>query len=128
MTASILRAIGIAVLTAGLHEGMAYVDFATLCDAHHAWERRQANPSAVVRDSGFGVARQTDAIFVCTRPHCWAFACHEDTECVCAPPSDDPLRLSALVVGTCELDHPTPSITDDTGACRYARCNSHVGP
>jgi hypothetical protein len=128
MIASILRAVGVALLTAGLCEGVAYVDFLKLCDAHHAWERRQTDATAVVLDGGFGVARPGDALFVCTRPHCWAFDCHEDTVCVCAPASDGAHLLETLLSGSCTIDRLTPSIADETGACRHARCDSHVGP
>jgi hypothetical protein len=128
MTASILRAVGIAMMAAGLLESVAFVDYETLCDAHHVWQRRQVDPAALVRDTGFGVARQGDAIFVCTKPHCFAWTCHEDADCVCAPASSDASAIEGFAAGSCALDQPAPSFADTTGACRYARCNVHVGP
>src|SRR5438067_2593848 len=128
MTA-VLRAIGIALVMLTVYEGAALIDFVALCPQRAAWQRVAERRSPVVLSSGFGVARPGDAIFACTTRHCFGpIACHEDLECVCAPAALDPLQLAGIVGGSCVADREHPLPTDAVGACRYARCDDHVGP
>lgn len=129
MRSSVLRAAGITVVMLAIYEGAAFVDFLAMCDGHRAWQRRQADDRSVIRDQGFGVARSGDAIFACAQPHCFGpLACHDDLVCLCAPAEIDPIQLNALVAGNCVVDHPKPSLLDEAGACRHARCDDHVDP
>jgi hypothetical protein len=97
-----------------------------ICPPHHAWVRAQAGQSTVVLDSGEGVARPGDAIFVCETPHhLGPILWHEDLGCFCAPVTITVERLSKSVNGSCTIDKLAPSRDDDWGACRYARCGHH---
>jgi len=126
MTRALLRSMAsatAALAVVGLGE-LTY--FAALCPAHKAWVRTSTNPAAVVRDSGFNVARPGDAIYVCTTPHCAGSWCHEDRGCICAAANLGAPALGQLVGGECTLDKAKPTRSDDFGACRYARCDTHV--
>lgn len=126
MIGGIARSLAIALVTLsvwGLGQ-IAYI--VAICPAHRAWLRAQDHTSAVVLDSGEGVARPGDAIFVCETPHyigpvLW----HEDLGCYCAPATISPAILSKTVNGSCTVDKPFPARDDQWGACRYARCSHH---
>jgi len=80
-----------------------------------------------VRDFGFSVARTGDAIYVCTRPHCIGPWCHEDRDCYCGSPALGASTVGQLIGGgACTIDKLQPTRFDDFGACRLARCNTHV--
>lgn len=129
MTRSIARAAAVALAALAIYEGIALIDFLAFCAHRGAWRRVTEHRSAVILDSGFGVARPGDAIYACTAPHCFGpVACHEDLECVCAPAALGDLALANLRGGSCVVDQPHPSRGDAGGACRFARCDEHVGP
>ena len=100
--------------------------FVALCPQHKAWVRTSTNDSASVRDNGFGVARNGDAIYVCTTAHCVGPLCHEDRGCYCASPQLGAQALGRQVAGACTLDKAQPARSDDFGACRFARCDAHI--
>ena len=80
----------------------------------------------VVLDSGEGVARPGDAIFVCETAHrIGPILWHEDLGCYCAPATISPSTLSKTVNGSCAVDKPFPLRDDQWGACRFARCSHH---
>ena len=126
MTGSVVRSIAIAALTLstwGLGQ-IAYI--VAICPAHRAWVRAQTEGSPVVLDSGEGVARPGDAIFVCETPHHMGpILWHEDLGCYCAPATISPADLSKTVNGSCAVDKPLPARDDQWGACRHARCSHH---
>jgi hypothetical protein len=126
VTGSVVRSIAIAALTLstwGLGQ-IAYI--VAICPAHRAWVRAQTERSPVVLDSGEGVARPGDAIFVCETPHrSGPILWHEDLGCYCAPATISPADLSKTVNGSCTVDKPLPARDDQWGACRYARCSHH---
>ena len=126
MTAALLRALGGALIAAAIVGLGELTYFVALCPQHDAWVRTTADPSQPVRADGFGVAREGDAIFACTVPHCAGPLCHEDRACYCAPSTIGGPALAALVGGECALDKLRPGPQDDFGACRYARCDTHI--
>ena len=69
MSAGVVRSIAVAALTLSLWGLGQIVYIVAICPAHRAWVRAQTGTSAVVLDSGEGVARPGDAIFVCETPH-----------------------------------------------------------
>ena len=126
MTQSVLRSL-VAAIGALAIVGLAELTyFAALCPGHRAYTRSAADASAVVQDSGFGVARPGDAMFVCTTAHCVGPWCHEDRGCYCASPSLGAAALGAAIGGSCSLDKLQPTRADDIGACRRARCDEHI--
>jgi hypothetical protein len=125
VTRSVIRSIAIAALTLSAW-GLGQITYiVAICPAHRAWVRAQTGGSPVVLDSGEGVARPGDAIFVCETPHhIGPILWHEDLGCYCAP-AIDPVNLSKTVNGSCTVDKLTPARDDQWGACRYARCSHH---
>jgi hypothetical protein len=123
----VIRSIVIAALTLSVW-GLGQITYiVAICPAHRAWVRAQADPSSVVLDSGEGVARPGDAIFVCETPHhIGPIFWHEDLGCYCAPTSITAAGLSRSVNGSCAVDKPFPARDDQWGACRYARCSHHA--
>lgn len=127
MTPAIVRAVVIAAVTAGVYHGAAFTEFVAFCEGHQAWRRVTSGRSTVIRDTGFGVARPGDAIFSCETSHCFdGLACHEDLECICAPASIGAAEIGAMLSGRCAVDQAVPSIRDEQGACRHARCGDHI--
>jgi hypothetical protein len=119
--------VGIATLLA--YGGAEEIHFRAFCAKHLAWLRVQENPSAIVRDDGFAVARAGDAIFTCVRDHCFGLDCHVDLGCYCAAASLSPGELARMIEArSCAVDHVAPSLADTTGACRYGRCDDLIGP
>jgi hypothetical protein len=99
------------------------------CRPHRAFEATASGHPSVVLDRGERVARSGDAIFTCTTTHrIGPMVLHEDLDCYCAPQSMPPLQLAQTLGGSCEIDHLFPSRTDESGSCRFARCNAYVGP
>jgi hypothetical protein len=127
MTRAVVRSIGVAVMTVAVMGAADYLHFVAHCEKHLAWMRVQANPAAVVRDDGFGVARRGDIIYTCATVHCFGpIACHEDLGCYCAPDTLGPTAVGQLVGGACTVDKAQPLLSDAFGACRYARCDEHI--
>jgi|SRR5215469_11046946 len=123
------RTIAIGISTLLAYGGAEEIHFRAFCARHLAWLRVQQNPSAVVLDDGFAVARAGDAIFTCVRDHCFGLDCHVDLGCYCAAASLTPGELAQMVdARSCAVDHLAPSPADATGACRYRRCDDLVGP
>lgn len=126
MIGGVARSVAIALATLSIW-GLGQIAYiVAICPAHRAWLRAQDNTSTVVLDSGEGVARPGDAIFVCETPHhigpvLW----HEDLGCYCAPATISLASLSKTVNGSCKVDKPFPARDDQWGACRYARCSHH---
>jgi hypothetical protein len=121
------RSIGIALATLAAWALAQVVYIVGLCPPHHAWQRIQSGESDVVLDGGERVAGPGDAIFVCETPHTTGpIQWHIDIGCYCAPASVSADRLSAYLGGTCTVNKPLPTREDVWGACRYARCSSHV--
>jgi hypothetical protein len=125
---SMARSIRIAVLTLVVW-GLARLTYALLlCPQHHAWMRAQADRSAAIVDRGERVAPPGDAILVCETWHrIGPFAVHRDLDCYCAPQTLTADAAGALVGGSCFVDKPSPTLSDDWGLCRYSRCNEQVG-
>ena len=129
MTRAIWRSLFVAAVTIVVLESAAFATFAAFCTQHHAWQRGESGRSTVIRDTGYHVARPGDAIYACTTSHCFGpFACHDDLGCYCAAAAAGTAAIGQMVSGTCVLDQATPSLADDRGACRHARCDEHVGP
>jgi hypothetical protein len=126
MTGSVIRSMAIAALTLSAW-GLGQITYiVAVCPAHRAWVRAQTGESPVVLDSGEGVARPGDAIFVCETPHhIGPILWHEDLGCYCAPVTISPATLSKTVNGSCTVDKLLPTRNDQWGACRYARCSHH---
>ena len=99
-----------------------------VCAPHRAWVRVKAGTSDEVLSRGENISRAGDAIFVCEVPHRGGpiIVYHQDLECYCAPATWSAVDLGARVGGTCVLDKLTPSLTDSTGSCRFARCGKYV--
>jgi hypothetical protein len=116
----------IAVITLAIW-GLGQITYiVAICPPHRAWVRAQADAATVVLDSGEGVARPGDAIFVCETPHhVGPLLWHEDLGCFCAPAAVSPAQLSQAVNGSCVVDKPFPARDDAWGSCRHARCNHH---
>lgn len=126
MTSGWLRAIA-GALTALVIVGIGELTyFLALCPQHQAWVRTTTHRSEVVRDDGYSAARPGDAIYVCTTLHCAGPLCHDDRACDCAPSAIDASALGRLLGGECVLDKAQPARSDDFGACRYARCDTHI--
>jgi hypothetical protein len=123
---AVSRSIAIAVLTLAVW-GLGQITYiVAICPPHRAWVRAHADTSTVVLDSGEGVARPGDAIFVCETPHhIGPILWHEDLGCFCAPETVSVERLSTSVNGSCTVDKLFPTRDDTWGACRHARCNHH---
>jgi hypothetical protein len=126
VTRAITRSIAIAALTL-IVWGLGQITYiVAICPAHRAWVRAQGGESTVVLDSGEGVARPGDAIFVCETAHrIGPILWHEDLGCYCAPATISPSTLSKTVNGSCAVDKPFPLRDDQWGACRFARCSHH---
>jgi hypothetical protein len=127
MTRAIVRSLAIAGLTL-LVWGLGQITYiVAICPAHRAWIRARTTDSSVVLDSGEGVARVGDAIFVCETPHrLGPILWHEDLSCYCAPATTSPEILSKSLDGTCTVDKLAPTRGDEWGACRFARCSHHA--
>src|SRR5437868_12281369 len=69
MARAIARSVAIAAITLMIWGLGQIVYIIAVCPPHHAWVRTHAGESEVVLDSGEGVARADDAIFVCETPH-----------------------------------------------------------
>jgi len=124
---AVLRAVAVALVAATVYHGAAFTEFVAFCEGHRAWRRVTDHRSPVIRDSGFGVARAGDAIFACETRHCFdGIGCHEDLECICAPAALGAPQVAAMMSGQCVVDQPAPSIRDEQGACRHARCGDHI--
>jgi hypothetical protein len=129
MKRAVLRSALVALATVATLGTVEYVHFRAYCEHHLAWERVQANPSAVVRDDGFAVARAGDRIYTCATVHCFGpLGCHDDVSCYCAPATLESAALSRIVGGVCAVDKVEPLRTDAFGACRHARCDQHIDP
>lgn len=125
----IVRSIAIATATMTIAAAAKVVHITAMCEPHRTWTRVRAGATAVVRDGGYSKARPGDALFVCETPHASGpIVWHRDLDCYCAPAGTDPAVLGALLDGACTVDNLQPSVTDATGACRYARCETHVDP
>ena len=126
MIRAVTRSIVIAVITLAIW-GLGQITYiVAICPPHRAWVRAQADAATVVLDSGEGVARPGDAIFVCETPHhVGPLLWHEDLGCFCAPAAVSPAQLSQAVNGSCVVDKPFPARDDAWGSCRHARCNHH---
>ena len=127
MTVAARRALSVAV-TVLLARGAVQVTYiAFFCQPHHAFDARASGRSQVVVEQGERVARFGDAIFTCTTDHrLGLLMLHQDLDCYCAPQTMPLAQVSSLVSGPCTLDHARPLLTDDTGSCRFARCNHYV--
>ena len=126
MTRSIARSLAIAALTLVAWGLGQIIYIVAICPAHRAWVRVERGESTVVLDSGEGVARPGDAIFVCETPHhVGPILWHEDLGCFCAPATISPATLAQSVNGSCMIDKLRPARTDQSGACRFARCSHH---
>jgi len=126
VTRAIARSIAVALITLATWGLGQIIYIVAICPPHRAWLRAQANTSTVVLDSGEGVARPGDAIFVCeTAHHIGPLLWHEDLGCFCAPASISTEQLSSAVNGSCVVDKPLPARDDEWGACRHARCSHH---
>jgi hypothetical protein len=126
MIQSITRSLGVGALTL-IAWGLGQIVYiVAICPPHRAWVRAQSDQSAVVLDTGEGVARPGDAIFVCQTPHhIGPLLWHEDLGCYCAPVTLSAEALSKNVNGSCTIDKASPSRDDEWGACRFARCSHH---
>ena len=126
MIRPIVRSAAIAVLALliwGLGQ-IAYI--VAICPPHRAWVRARGGQSTIVLDSGEGVARAGDAIFVCeTAHHIGPILWYEDLGCYCAPATISADTLAQRVSGSCFVDKPAPLRSDTSGACRRARCSHH---
>jgi hypothetical protein len=99
------------------------------CRPHHAFEAAVDGHPTVVLDRGERIARTGDALFTCTTTHLIGpMVLHQDLDCYCAPRHMPPLQVAQILGGTCELDHLSPTRSDESGSCRFARCNAYVGP
>ena len=109
--------------------GLARLTYAlVLCPQHQAWVRVQADGSSVIVERGERVAAPGDVILVCETWHRIArLPVHRDLDCYCAPRTFTADAASAKVEGSCYVDKPNPTFSDDWGLCRYARCNGQVG-
>jgi hypothetical protein len=125
-----MRAVAIGAVVMLAYGTAEAIHFRQFCAKHLAWIRVEQNPSAVVLDGGFAVAREGDALFTCVIDHCFGVAgCHADLSCYCAPATMTSTGLAELLnARSCAVDHLVPSPGDDTGACRHAHCDEHVGP
>jgi hypothetical protein len=129
MKRALLWSAAVALATVGILGGVEYVHFRAYCEHHLAWKRVQANPLAVVRDDGFAVARVGDAIYSCSVVHCFGpLGCHDDLSCYCGPATLGSAAVGQIVGGMCAVDKVEPLRTDAFGACRFARCDQHIGP
>jgi len=126
MTRAWVRSIGGAAAALALIGLGELTYFTAFCPQHRAWVRTEQDPSGVVQDHGYRVARPGDAIYVCTVPHCVGPLCHEDRACYCAPLDLGAAALGRQIPGACALDKSQPSRLDAFGACRYARCDTHI--
>jgi hypothetical protein len=126
MSRGIARSITIAALTLSIW-GLGQITYiVAICPAHRAWMRARGGIPIVVLDSGEGVARPGDAIFVCETPHrIGPVIAHEDLDCYCAPATITAASLSKTVNGSCTVDKPFPARDDQWGSCRHARCSHH---
>jgi hypothetical protein len=128
MRYAIARSVGTGVLALAVW-GLARLTYALLlCPQHHAWVRAQAGGSSAIVDRGERIARPGDAILVCETWHrIGPIAVHRDLDCYCAPQTLTADTAGALVAGSCFVDKPNPTFSDDWGLCRYGRCNEQVG-
>jgi uncharacterized Zn-binding protein involved in type VI secretion len=129
MKRALLWSATVALATVGALGAVEYVHFRAYCEQHLAWKRVRTNPSAVVRDDGFAVARAGDAIYLCATVHCFGpLGCHDDLSCDCAPATLGSAAVGRIVGGTCAVEKAEPLRTDAFGACRHAQCDQHIGP
>ena len=126
MRRALLRSIAGAALAAAIVGLGELIYFAAFCPQHAAWARTTADPARPVRDDGFGVARPGDALYVCTTTHCTGPLCHEDRDCYCAAATLGAAGVGRLLQGECTVDKRQPTRADTDGACRYARCGTHI--
>lgn len=127
MTRAIAHSFAIAALTLLVWGAGQITYIIAVCPPHRAWVRAHNGESSIVLETGEGVARPGDAIFVCETPHhVGPILWHEDLRCYCAPTTMTPQILSERVNGSCTVDKPFPARTDEWGACRYARCSDHA--
>jgi len=128
MTGAMRRAFGGAIVALALF-GLAEL-FRTLflCADHRAWVRVKTGRSDEVLSRSENISRPGDAIFVCEVPHRGGpfVVYHQDLHCYCAPATFSALDLGTRIGGTCAVDKLTPSLTDSTGSCRFARCGKYV--
>jgi hypothetical protein len=100
---------------------------AWFCEPHDAWLAAQTPGPHVVLARGERVAGAGDALLVCATTHrTGPIVWHQDLDCFCAPADLTVAEVERAVDGTCRVDHATPSLGDDTGSCRFARCTHHV--
>jgi hypothetical protein len=127
MTGAMRRAVGGAVVALALFGTAELLRTLFLCASHRAWVRVRTGRSDEVLSRGENIIRPGDAIFVCEVPHhAGPIVYHQDLDCYCAPATWSPADVAARIEGTCVLDKLTPSLTDSTGSCRFARCNKYV--
>ena len=99
-----------------------------LCSRHQKWVRAQADGASAIVERGERVAPPGDAILVCETWHrVGPFAVHRDLDCYCAPQTLTADAAGTEVSGSCVADKPDPTLSDDWGLCRHARCNGQVG-
>ena len=127
MTRAIVRSIAAAALTGAVLLAASWIDFA-FCSKHQAWMRHEHGEAQPIAGDGYQVARPGDAIFVCATEHRFEgwLDRHADLSCYCAPATLSAADVGLLLAGTCVVDAPHPSRTDERGACPHARCDNHV--
>jgi hypothetical protein len=127
MTTAIGRSIAAAACTLLVIGAAHLAHDAAFCARHDTWARVQAHPSEAIRDSGYSVAREGDALYACVTPHTLGpITWHQDLDCYCAPAALGADEVGRLLGGRCTLDEAAPSRTDEAGACQRARCGEHL--
>jgi hypothetical protein len=123
-----LRRALLAAIVALAFRGLAQLVYVTyFCQPHSNLEAVQRGTTDVVQDRGERVARIGDAIFTCETNHrIGPYILHRDLDCFCAAATLTAEQVGDAVSGSCRLDHPFPTRLDQTGSCRYARCNHYV--
>jgi hypothetical protein len=118
----------LAAVIALAFRGLAQLVYVTyFCRPHSMLEAVQQGTTDVVQERGERVARIGDAIFTCETNHrIGPYILHRDLDCFCASDTLTAEQVSAAVSGSCQLDHLAPTRFDETGSCRYARCNHYV--
>jgi hypothetical protein len=127
MTLAIARSIAAAALAGVVLVAASWIDFA-FCSKHQAWIRHEHGDTRPIAGEGYQVARPGDATFVCATEHRFEgwLDRHEDLSCYCASATLSAADVGRLLAGTCIVDAPHPSRTDERGACPRARCDNHV--
>ena len=118
----------LAAIVALACRGVAQLVYVTyFCRPHSMFEAVRQGTTDVVQERGERVARIGDAIFTCETNHrIGSYILHRDLDCFCAADTLTAEQVSDAVSGSCQLDHLLPTRFDQTGSCRYARCNHYV--